>query len=61
MGTGMSTRLYPLPGENGDGTKVLYPLDLGTRMKMIFFLWGWIWDNETRPRPAPLPSLLFTF
>jgi len=37
MGTGMSTRLYPLPGGDGDGTKVWYPLSLGMGMKMNFF------------------------
>jgi len=39
MGTGMSTRLYPLPGGDGDETKVWYPLDLGMEMRMNF-LWG---------------------
>jgi len=43
MGTGMDMKLYPpLPG--GDGTKVWYPLGLGMRMGMNFFLWEWVWD-----------------
>jgi len=35
----MSTcmRIYPLPGGDGHETKVWYPLDLGTWMKMHFF------------------------
>jgi len=37
MGMGMGTRLYPLPGGDGDETKVWYPLDLGMRMGMNFF------------------------
>jgi len=37
MGTGMGTRLYSLPGEDVDGTKVWYPLDLGMGMGMNFF------------------------
>jgi len=53
----MGTRLYPLPGGDGDGPKVWYPLGLGMGMWMIFFMRGWVWDSETRPRPAPLPSL----
>jgi len=34
---GMSTSLYPLPDEDGDETKVWYPLDLGIGMGMNFF------------------------
>jgi len=37
MGTGMDTRLYPLPGGDGDEIKVWYPLGLGMGMGMIFF------------------------
>jgi len=37
MGTGMGTRLYPLPGGDGDETKVWYPLDLDMEMRMNFF------------------------
>jgi len=37
MVMGMGTRLYPLPGGDGDGTKIWYPLSLGTGMGMIFF------------------------
>jgi len=37
MGMGMCTRLYPLSGGDGDGTKVWNPLDLGMRMGMNFF------------------------
>jgi len=56
----MGTRLYLLPGGDGDETKVWYPLDLGMGMRMHFFLRGWVWDSETRPRPAPLSSLFGT-
>jgi len=38
MGTG--TRLYPLPGRDGDETKVWILLDLGMGM------WGWIFSTE---------------
>jgi len=34
---GMGTRLYPLPGGDGDGTKIWYPLGLGMEMGMKFF------------------------
>jgi len=34
---GMGTRLYPLPGGDGDETKVWYPLSLGMGMGMNFF------------------------
>jgi len=33
----MGTRLYSLPGEDGDGTKVWYSLDLSMRMEINFF------------------------
>jgi len=52
MGTGMSTRLYPLPGGDRDEIKVWYPLGLGMGWDE-FFLRGWVWDSETRPRPTP--------
>jgi len=29
---GMGIRKYPLPGGDGDGSKVVYPLSLGMRM-----------------------------
>jgi len=50
----MGTRLYPLPGGDGDGKKVWYPLGLGMRMN---FLCG---DEYgiVKPVPAPLPSLV---
>jgi len=35
---GMGTRLYPLPGGDGDVTKVWYPLDFGMGMWMDFFM-----------------------
>jgi len=34
----VGTRLYPLPGGDGDETKVWYPLDLGMG-------WGWIFST----------------
>jgi len=33
----MGTRLYPLSGGDGDGTKVWYPLGLDMEMMMNFF------------------------
>ena len=33
---GMGTRLHPVPGRDGDGTKVWYPLGLGMGMRWIF-------------------------
>jgi len=73
MGMGMGTGLYPLPGRDGDETKVSYPLGLGMGMWMNFFygdgyedvdeffLREWVWDSETRTCPAPLPSLLVAY
>jgi len=58
MGMGIGTRLYPLPGGDGDETKGWYPLGLGMRMEMNFFLRRWVWDSETRACPVPLPSLI---
>jgi len=37
MGMGMGTILYPLPGRDGDGTKVWYSLGLGMGMRMNVF------------------------
>jgi len=37
MGMGMSTRLYPLSGGDGNEIKIWYLLDLGIWMKMNFF------------------------
>ena len=45
----MSTRLYPLPGGDGDGTKVLYPLSLGMGMN---FFYG---DGYRIVKPVPAP------
>ena len=53
----MGTRLYPLPGGDGDGTKVWYSLGLGMRMGMNFF-----YGNEYEtvkpvpPRPVAIPK-----
>ena len=61
MGMGVGTRLYPLPGGDGDETKVWYPLGLGMEMGMIFFTgMGMRHRNLCPPRPAPLPSLVST-
>jgi len=60
MGTGMSTRLYPLPGD-GDETKVWYPLSLGMGMGMNFFYKDGY--GIVKPVPAPpvaIPSLTCT-
>jgi len=51
MGTGMGTRLYPLPGGDGDETKVWYPLGLSMRMWMNF-LCG---DGYGIAKPVPAP------
>jgi len=37
MGMSMGTRLYSLPGGNGDGIKVWYSLSLDMGMGWIFF------------------------
>jgi len=47
----MGTRLYPLPGGDGDGTKVWYPLGLGMGMGMNFF-YGDVY-GIVKPVPAP--------
>jgi len=36
MGMGMDIRKYPLSGGNGDGSKVVYPLDLGMWMNFYY-------------------------
>ena len=51
----MGTRLYPLPGEDEDGTKVWYPLGLGMGMGIDFFYGDGY--GIVKPVPAPLPSL----
>jgi len=51
MGTGMGTRLYPLPGGDGDETKIWYPLGLGRGMGMgINFFFG---DGYGIAKPVP--------
>jgi len=47
----MGTRLYPLSGGDGDGTKVWYPLGLGMGMGMNFF-YG---DGYGIVKPVPAP------
>jgi len=47
----MGTRLYPLPGGDGDGTKVWYPLGLGMGMWMKF----WCGDGYGITKPVPAP------
>ena len=42
MGMGMGIRKYLLPGGDGDGSKVVYPLGLGMDGDGDeFLLWGW--------------------
>jgi len=48
---GMGTRLHPLPGGDGDGTKIWYPLGLGMEMGMNFF-YG---DRYGIKKPVPAP------
>ena len=47
----MGTRLYPLPGGDGDVTKVWYSLGLGMGMGMNFFCGDGY--EITKPIPAP--------
>jgi len=47
---GMGIRKYPLPGGDGDESKVVYPLGLGMGMGMNFY-YG---DGIMIPVPAPL-------
>jgi len=57
MGTGMGTRLYLLPGGDGDGIKVWYPLDLGMGMMMNFFYedgYGIVKPVPAPPRPVAI-------
>jgi len=59
MGTGMSMRLYPLPGWDGDGTKVWYRLGLGMGMGMNFFYgdgYGITKPVPAPPRPVAIPT-----
>jgi len=36
MGMSMGTRIYPLPGGDGNETKVWYSLNFGMRMRINF-------------------------
>jgi len=55
---GMGTRLYPLPGGDGDGTKGWYLLGLGMGMRMNFFYGnGYGISKPVPPRPIAIPSL----
>jgi len=56
MGTGMGTRLYPLPSGDRDETKVWYPLGLGMGIWIIIF-YGDGYGSETRSRLTLLSSL----
>jgi len=55
-GTGLGMRLYSLPSGDGDETKVRYPLNLGTRMRMNFFYGNGY--GIAKPFSAPLLSLI---
>ena len=55
----MGTRLYPLPGGDGDGRKVWYPLGLGMGMGMNFFYgdgYGIVKPVPAPPRPVAIPN-----
>jgi len=61
---GMGTRLYPLPGGAGDGTKVWYPLGLGMGMEMNFFYgdgYEIVKHVPVPPRCHPYPQTIFLF
>jgi len=51
MGMGMGIRKYLLPGEDGDGSKVVYPLGLGMGMGINFY-YG---DGPYPPHPIAIP------
>ena len=51
MGMDMGIRKYPLPGRDGDGSKVVYPLGLGMGMGMNFY-YG---DGDEIMIPVPAP------
>jgi len=57
MGTGMGTRLYPLPDGDEDGIKLWYPLGLGMGMWWIFF-YGDEYGiaKHVPPRSVAIPS-----
>ena len=48
---GMGTRLYSLPGGDGDEIKLWYPLGLSMRMGMNFFCG----DGYEIVKPVPVP------
>jgi len=48
---GIGTRLYPLPGKDGNETKVWYPLNLDMRMKVNFFYKNLYGIAKPVPRP----------
>ena len=47
----MGIRKYPLPGGDGNGSKVVYPLGLGMEMGMNFYYGDG--DGIMIPLPAP--------
>jgi len=47
----MGIRKYPLPGGDGDGSKVVYPLGLGMEMEMNFYYGNE--DGIMIPVPTP--------
>jgi len=51
MSMSMGTRLYPLPGGDGDETKVWYPLSLGMEMRMNFFYGNGYGKAKSVPAP----------
>ena len=56
---GMGTRLHPLSGGDGDGTKVWYQLGLGMGMEMNFFdrdEYGIVKLVPAPPRPVAIPT-----
>jgi len=54
-GTGMGTNIYPLPGGNGDETKLTF-VGFGYGDENEFFFLRCVWDSKTRPRPLVIPS-----
>ena len=47
---GMGIRKYPLPGGDGDGSKVVYPLGLGMGINFYYR------DGDEMMIPVPAPS-----
>jgi len=59
MGVGISIRIYPLPGGDEDGSKIVYPLGLGMWIGMNFYYGdgdGIMIHVPASPRPVAIPN-----